>query len=61
MDFADSMLSLGFSEELQQILSEVYQTNRQEIRSLLFEMATQMPQYRDLEWRLDIEVCVLED
>jgi len=57
VDFADSVISLGFDAELQHVLTRAYLDNADEIRSVLREMAAGLPSYKDLEWRLDVQVA----
>lgn len=56
LDFQDSIAILGFSQGLCKDLLGLYTENRAEIRSILGEMAMDLPHYRNLEWRLDVEV-----
>lgn len=56
MDFQDSVLVLGFSEELNKLLLQLYLENRKEIRHILSELAPSLPHYHNLEWRLDVQV-----
>ncbi|KAI4898272.1 hypothetical protein NFI96_005640 [Prochilodus magdalenae] len=55
VDFQDSVLVLGFSEELNKLLLQLYLENRKEIRRILGELAPSLPQYHNLEWRLDVQ------
>ncbi|XP_033118094.1 COMM domain-containing protein 2-like [Anneissia japonica] len=57
IDFQDSILVLGFNEELKKELLRVYLDNRKEIREILSEMSMDFPHYHNLEWRLDIELA----
>ncbi|XP_065178026.1 COMM domain-containing protein 2-like [Sycon ciliatum] len=57
IDFQDSILVLGFSEELKSELLQLYLENRKEIRRLLSDMTLQLPHYHTLEWRLDVQVA----
>ena len=57
IDFQDSIMVLGFPEELNKELLSLYQENCQEIRSILSEMAMDLPHYHNLEWRLDVQVA----
>uniref|UniRef100_A0A8C2HYM6 COMM domain-containing protein 2-like n=1 Tax=Cyprinus carpio TaxID=7962 RepID=A0A8C2HYM6_CYPCA len=56
VDFQDSVLVLGFSEELNQLLLQLYLENRKEIRQILGKLAPSLPHYHNLEWRLDVQV-----
>lgn len=56
MDFQDSIHVLGFSDELNKLLLQLYLDNRKEIRSILGELAPKLPSYHSLEWRLDVQV-----
>uniref|UniRef100_A0A3P8X107 COMM domain containing 2 n=1 Tax=Cynoglossus semilaevis TaxID=244447 RepID=A0A3P8X107_CYNSE len=58
VDFQDSVLTLGFSEELNQILVQLYLQHRTQIRSILSQLPPTLPAYHNLEWRLDVQVCV---
>ncbi|XP_023699954.1 COMM domain-containing protein 2 [Paramormyrops kingsleyae] len=57
VDFQDSVLVLGFSEELNKLLLQLYLENRKEIRLILSELAPSMPHYHNLEWRLDAQLA----
>ncbi|XP_071954791.1 COMM domain-containing protein 2-like [Antedon mediterranea] len=57
IDFQDSILVLGFSEELKKELLQMYMENRKEIREIMLEMSMDFPHYHDLEWRLDVELA----
>lgn len=57
IDFQDSVMTLGFSEEVNKALLDVYLENRKEIRDILVEMAVALPQYHNLEWRFDVELA----
>ncbi|KAF7243213.1 COMM domain-containing protein 2 [Varanus komodoensis] len=57
IDFQDSVLVLGFSEELNSLLLQLYLDNRKEIRSILSELAPKLPSYHSLEWRLDVQLA----
>lgn len=56
VDFQDSVLVLGFSEELNKLLLQLYLENRKEIRQILSKLAPSLPHYHNLEWRLDVQV-----
>lgn len=56
LDFQDSVLVLGFPAELNEVLLQLYLDNRKEIRHILSELAPTLPQYHNLEWRLDVQV-----
>uniref|UniRef100_A0A4W3ISQ1 COMM domain containing 2 n=1 Tax=Callorhinchus milii TaxID=7868 RepID=A0A4W3ISQ1_CALMI len=57
VDFQDSVLVLGFPEELNKLLLQLYLDNRQEIRSILNELTPDLPHYHNLEWRLDVQLA----
>uniref|UniRef100_A0A8C3U6A4 COMM domain-containing protein 2 n=1 Tax=Catharus ustulatus TaxID=91951 RepID=A0A8C3U6A4_CATUS len=59
VDFQDSIHVLGFSDELNKSLLQLYLDNRKEIRSILGELAPRLPSYHSLEWRLDVQVTSL--
>ncbi|RLV94240.1 hypothetical protein DV515_00013237 [Chloebia gouldiae] len=56
-DFQDSIHVLGFSDELNKSLLQMYLDNRKEIRSILRELAPRLPSYHSLEWRLDVQLA----
>ncbi|KAG9266414.1 COMM domain-containing protein 2 [Astyanax mexicanus] len=56
IDFQDSVLVLGFSEELNKLLLQLYLENRKEVRQILSELAPSLPHYRNLEWRFDVQL-----
>ncbi|KAK6483891.1 COMM domain-containing protein 2 isoform X1, partial [Huso huso] len=53
--FQDSVLVLGFPEELNKLLLQLYLDNQKEIRNILSELAPNLPHYHNLEWRLDVQ------
>lgn len=53
----DSLLLLGFSTEVIDLLKEKYAETRQEVRNIQKEMAVDLPEYVNLDWRLDIQVA----
>lgn len=57
VDFQDSVLVLGFSEELNELLLQLYLENRKEIRQILSKLAPSLPHYHNLEWRLDVQLA----
>ncbi|KAL7867414.1 hypothetical protein AOLI_G00152280 [Acnodon oligacanthus] len=57
VDFQDSVLVLGFPEELNKLLLQLYLENRKEIRQILGELAPSLPHYHNLEWRLDVQLA----
>ena len=57
IDFQDSVMTLGCSEETRATLLALYLENQREIRDILQEMSMDLPHYRDLEWRFDMQVC----
>ncbi|XP_059424754.1 COMM domain-containing protein 2 [Carassius carassius] len=57
VDFQDSVLVLGFSEELNELLLQLYLENRKEIRQILGKLAPSLPHYHNLEWRLDVQLA----
>lgn len=59
MDFQDSVLVLGFSEELNKLLLQLYLENRKEIRQILSNLSPNLPHYHNLEWRLDVQVWII--
>ncbi|KAJ3599835.1 hypothetical protein NHX12_033789 [Muraenolepis orangiensis] len=56
IDFKDSVMVLGFSPELNEILLQLYMKNHDAIRSTLTQLAPSLPSYHNLEWRLDIQL-----
>ncbi|XP_068262379.1 COMM domain-containing protein 2 isoform X1 [Nyctibius grandis] len=57
IDFQDSINVLGFSDELNKLLLQLYLENRKEIRTVLSELAPKLPSYHSLEWRLDVQLA----
>lgn len=48
---------LGFSEELNDQLYQLYQENCREIRSILSSMTMDLPHYHNLEWRSEVQLA----
>eukprot|EP00128_Syssomonas_multiformis_P011792 Colp12_sorted_trinity150504_noHs@27186 len=57
VDFLDSVLILGFNEELNRLLYDTYVNNRKEIRNILSAMSMALPSYQDLDWRIDVQLA----
>ncbi|XP_075057988.1 COMM domain-containing protein 2 [Mixophyes fleayi] len=57
IDFQDSVLVLGFPEDLNKVLLQLYLDNRKEIRQILSELEPNLPNYHNLEWRLDVQLA----
>ncbi|KAM6224723.1 COMM domain-containing protein 2 [Rhynchocyon petersi] len=57
LDFQDSVFVLGFSEELNRLLLQLYLDNRNEIRTILGELTPRVPSYHNIEWRLDVQLA----
>ncbi|XP_070539382.1 COMM domain-containing protein 2-like [Ptychodera flava] len=57
IDFQDSIMTLGFNEDLKQALLQFYLENRKEIYEVLSKMSMDLPHYHNLEWRLDIQLA----
>ncbi|XP_064394217.1 COMM domain-containing protein 2-like [Halichondria panicea] len=57
IDFKDSVMVLGYSEELNDQLYQLYQENYREIRSILSSMAMDLPHYHNLEWRFEVQLA----
>ncbi|XP_063772009.1 COMM domain-containing protein 2 isoform X1 [Pseudophryne corroboree] len=57
IDFQDSVLVLGFPEDLNKVLLQLYLDNRKEIRQILSELEPDLPSYHNLEWRLDVQLA----
>uniref|UniRef100_A0A8C6DDQ1 COMM domain-containing protein n=1 Tax=Moschus moschiferus TaxID=68415 RepID=A0A8C6DDQ1_MOSMO len=57
LDFQDSVFVLGFPEELNKLLLQLYLDNRKEIRTILSESAPDLPSYHSLEWGLDVQLA----
>ena len=57
IDFHDSLLAAGLSQELNQCLLEFYTESGQEIRNILDKMSLVLPHYDNLEWRFDVQLA----
>ncbi|GIY95241.1 COMM domain-containing protein 2 [Caerostris extrusa] len=57
MEFRDSIIVLGFNNVSQEELVKCYLENNQEIRSLLTSLNMGIPHYKNLEWRLDVQIA----
>ncbi|XP_075997744.1 COMM domain-containing protein 2 [Genypterus blacodes] len=57
VDFLDSVLVLGFGEELNQALLQLYLLQRSQIRNTLSLLPSNLPAYNNLEWRLDVQLA----
>uniref|UniRef100_A0A8C5M493 COMM domain containing 2 n=1 Tax=Leptobrachium leishanense TaxID=445787 RepID=A0A8C5M493_9ANUR len=57
LDFQDSVLVLGFPEELNKVLLQLYLDNKKEIRRILGDLEPSLPHYHNMEWRLDVQLA----
>ncbi|XP_068599511.1 COMM domain-containing protein 2 [Brachionichthys hirsutus] len=57
VDFLDSLLVLGFAEELNQILLQLYLQHHGPLRGILSQLPPHLPAYHSLEWRLDVQLA----
>ncbi|XP_068449372.1 COMM domain-containing protein 2 [Clinocottus analis] len=57
VDFLDSVLVLGFGEDLNQTLLQLYLQHHSQIRSILSQLPSSQPAYHNLEWRLDVQLA----
>ncbi|XP_028260649.1 COMM domain-containing protein 2 [Parambassis ranga] len=57
VDFINSVLVLGFGEEVNQILLQLYMQHHSQIRSILSQLHSNLPAYHNLEWRLDVQLA----
>ncbi|ESP04952.1 hypothetical protein LOTGIDRAFT_211760 [Lottia gigantea] len=57
IDYQDSIMVLGFSEELRSMLLELYIEHSGEIRTILSELSMDLPHYHNLEWRFDVQLA----
>lgn len=55
-DFLDSVLVLGFSQDLNNTLLQLYLQQSTQVRPLLAQLAPALPNYHSLEWRLDVNM-----
>ncbi|CAH1183757.1 unnamed protein product [Phaedon cochleariae] len=55
-DFRDSVLTLGFSQEQQSILSKFYESKQKEIQELM-KVPVNEPHYDNLKWRFEAQVA----
>ncbi|XP_013872886.1 COMM domain-containing protein 2 [Austrofundulus limnaeus] len=57
VDFLDSVLVLGLSEELNRFLLQLYRDHHSQIRTILNQLVCSQPAYQNLEWRLDVQLA----
>ncbi|GBO15062.1 COMM domain-containing protein 2, partial [Araneus ventricosus] len=57
MELRDSIIVLGFNNETQEELVKCYLENNHEIRALLSSLEMGVPHYKNLEWRLDVQIA----
>ncbi|GFQ87893.1 COMM domain-containing protein 2 [Trichonephila clavata] len=57
IEFRDSIIVLGFNNQSQEELVKCYLDHNQEIRSLLSSLNMGIPHYKNLEWRLDVQIA----
>lgn len=55
-DFLDSVLVLGFNQDLNNTLLQLYLQQSAQVRPLLAQLAPTLPNYHSLEWRLDVNM-----
>lgn len=57
-DFRDSVLTLGFTQEQQAVLSKFYESKQAEIQQILAKLSVSEPHYNDLQWRFEVQVLL---
>lgn len=57
MDFHDSIITLGFSDSLNQMLLRLYLDNLEDVRAISGDLSMKLPSYVDLQYRIDIQVA----
>lgn len=57
LDFHDSIMTLGFSEEINKELLQIYLDNRKEVRGIVSQLTIGLPNYHNLEWRFDVQLA----
>ncbi|KAK4879418.1 hypothetical protein RN001_007564 [Aquatica leii] len=57
VDFRDSILTIGFSQEQQAILSKFYLSKRKDVTDILSKLSVDEPHYHDLNWRFEVQVA----
>ncbi|NP_001088873.1 uncharacterized protein LOC496217 [Xenopus laevis] len=57
VDFQDSVLVLGFPEEINKVLLQLYLDNRKEICQTLTELEPALTHYDNMDWRLDVQLA----
>ncbi|KAK9721673.1 Helix-loop-helix DNA-binding domain [Popillia japonica] len=55
-DFRDSVLTTGFSQEQQAVLSKFYDSKKNEISEILKKISIKEPHYHNLNWRFEVQV-----
>ncbi|XP_017889381.1 COMM domain-containing protein 2 [Ceratina calcarata] len=56
-DFRDSVISLGFSEQQEVVLSKLYNAKKDETSNTLANTGFKLPQYHDMEWRFEVQIA----
>ena len=56
-DFIDSLLIVGFEQAFSQTMWELYVGSRKEIRMILAEDQVLLPTFKDLRWRMDVQIA----
>jgi len=56
LDVRDTILTVGFSEEQCEILQDCYNSRQQELVQVLARQSVDLPQFKDLEWRLEAKL-----
>ncbi|XP_077972054.1 COMM domain-containing protein 2-like [Styela clava] len=56
-DFHDSLLLIGFSENICKILTELYLNHYKYTKGILSKTMPSLPVYRNLSWRFDIKIA----
>lgn len=57
VDFRDSVLTVGFTQEQQSILSRFYLSKRKDITEILEKLKVNEPHYQDLNWRFEVLIA----
>jgi len=57
VDFRDSVLTVGFTPDQQNILSKFYVSKRKDLSEILAKLTVDEPHYHDLNWRFEVQVA----
>lgn len=57
LDFRDSIVTAGFTDEQQAVLYALYDSKRKQLNEMIVSQTFNILHFKDLEWRFETQAC----